>query len=72
MVVNLRIIASTSKSQNMESDNSTIAPSPIDEAEKAALPADEAEWTVQSALQVLGGFMLLFNSSVSLFIQIPF
>lgn len=33
-----------------------------DEAEMTAQVEHEAEWTVESSLQVLGGFMLLFNS----------
>jgi hypothetical protein len=34
----------------------------LQEAEEAAHVEYEAEWTIRSSLQVLGGFILLFNS----------
>jgi hypothetical protein len=37
-------------------------PTVLDMAGKSAPPAYEPEWTFSSSLQVLGGFMLLFNS----------
>lgn len=33
-------------------------------AERPALNEHESEWTVRSSLQVLGGFMLIFNSYI--------
>ena len=52
------------------SSNSTLAektdleasPAANGAAPKAELPVHESEWTIKSSLQVLGAFMLLFNS----------
>jgi hypothetical protein len=42
-------------------------PSTLGEAEKSAETPEqyESEWTVRSSLQVLGGFMVLFNTYCS-------
>ena len=55
-------------SDDKRSSSTTISdlkiPSTLEEAEKSAATPEqyESEWTVHSCLQVLGGFMLLFNT----------
>jgi hypothetical protein len=56
----------TSKSERTDVSDLEI-PSTLGEAEKPAPAELEGEWTVASSLQVLGGFMILFNTYVVLF-----
>jgi len=53
----------TSKSERTDMSDLEVL-SGVEGAEKPALTELEGEWTVASSLQVLGGFMILFNTYV--------